>query len=716
MNSDNLVGKTLANRYEILEKIGSGGMATVYKAKCNLLNRFVAIKVLRDSQASDEAVLHNFNKEAQSTASLSHHNIVSVYDVGEEDGLSYIVMEFIDGITLKEYIKEKGMLPWQEACDFTIQIGQGLAEAHSQHIIHRDIKPQNILMTKDKTLKVTDFGIARAAASETVVVGGSALGSVHYISPEQARGGYTNESSDIYSLGVVLYEMLTGKVPFDGENAVSVALMHLEKEPPNVRCLNMDIPADLAYIVMKAISKEQASRYQNVDDMVMDLHAVLADEPLPSMEQEPETDDLGFTQEIPAVMASAPVSSSAEEPEEMEEAVGSRKGNTKTKKKKTIKTKEQKKADKLAVILAVSTIVLIAVIALGTYFFMNGGLKEKLVPDVTNKPLAEAATILGDAGFVLGDEVEYSLSDTVADGSIITQNPGANQFAKKGSTVKVVVSIGSAGGNIKVPMVEGTAVEEAIRQIMELELTYTIVEEASDLVDQGYVVRQSPQSGTMLNKDDIVTLHVSTGNALPNDTMQPGDKVGVPSLSGKTREKAETALIAAGLRLGSVSRKASDQPEGTVISQSPAEGKQVTRDSYVSIILSGGAATAAPTHAVTQPPEETHPATQAPATSKPTQAPDKTKTPATSNPDATKTPTKPNTNTTKTKTFSVSIPKGDDDDSVLVKIVANGKTIHEASHKRSEGAVSVEISASSDTLVQAYIDGQKVADKTISFD
>lgn len=713
MNSDNLVGKTLANRYEILEKIGSGGMATVYKAKCNLLNRFVAIKVLRDSQASDEAVLHNFNKEAQSTASLSHHNIVSVYDVGEEDGLSYIVMEYIDGITLKEYIKEKGMLPWQEACDFTIQIGQGLSEAHSQHIIHRDIKPQNILMTKDKTLKVTDFGIARAAASETVVVGGSALGSVHYISPEQARGGYTNECSDIYSLGVVLYEMLTGKVPFDGENAVSVALMHLEKEPANVRCLNMDIPADLAYIVMKAISKEQANRYQNVDDMVMDLHAVLADEPLPSMEQEPETDDLGFTQEIPAVIATP--QNEPVQAQEVEEVVGSRKQKN-AKKKKTIKTKEQKKADKLAVILAVSTIVLIAVIALGTYFFMNGGLKEKLVPDVLNKPLAEASNILAEAGFVLGDEVEYSLSDTVADGSIISQNPGANQFAKKGSTVKVVVSIGSAGGNIQVPMVEQLAVDEAIRQIMELELTYTIVEEASDLVQQGYVIRQSPQSGTMLNKDDIVTLHVSTGNALPDETVQPGDKVGVPSLSGKTREKAETALIAAGLRLGSVSRKASDQPEGTVISQSPAEGKQVTRDSYVSIILSGGAATAAPTHAATQPPEETHAATQSPATEKPTKAPEKTQSPATQKPDATKTPTKPNGNTTKTKTFSVSIPKGNDDDSVLVKIVANGKTIHEASHKRSEGAVSVEISASSDTLVQAYIDGQKVADKTISFD
>mgnify|MGYP003100040039 len=253
MNSDNLVGITLGNRYDMLEKIGTGGMATVYKAKDTLLNRYVAIKILRDSLEGEEQVVSNFIKEAQSSASLVHNNIVSVYDVGEENGLNYMVMEYVDGITLKEYIKQKGALPWQEACDFAIQIGQGISEAHSINIIHRDIKPQNILMTKDKTLKVTDFGIARAVAGETTVVGGSALGSVHYISPEQARGGFTDARSDIYSLGIVLYEMLTGKVPFDGDTPVSVALMHLEKEPVNVKCVNLDIPTDLAYVTMKAI-------------------------------------------------------------------------------------------------------------------------------------------------------------------------------------------------------------------------------------------------------------------------------------------------------------------------------------------------------------------------------------------------------------------------------------------------------------------------------
>lgn len=347
MNSDNLVGITLGNRYDMLEKIGTGGMATVYKAKDTLLNRYVAIKILRDSLEGEEQVVSNFIKEAQSSASLVHNNIVSVYDVGEENGLNYMVMEYVDGITLKEYIKQKGALPWQEACDFAIQIGQGISEAHSINIIHRDIKPQNILMTKDKTLKVTDFGIARAVAGETTVVGGSALGSVHYISPEQARGGFTDARSDIYSLGIVLYEMLTGKVPFDGDTPVSVALMHLEKEPVNVKCVNLDIPTDLAYVTMKAISKEQSNRYQNVQEFVDDLHAVLADEPLPSRddvyEEVTPQEDYAYDDESD-FDDNLDVPETVEEEEPYEEELPAR-GRTKRKKAVKKKNKKQKKEE-----------------------------------------------------------------------------------------------------------------------------------------------------------------------------------------------------------------------------------------------------------------------------------------------------------------------------------------------------------------------------------
>lgn len=270
-----LIGKVLAGRYEILEEVGNGGMAVVYKAKCQLLNRFVAVKVLRPDLQNDAEFVRRFNVEAQAAASLAHPNIVSIYDVGYEDGLHYIVMEFIEGKTLKEYIEEKRMLPWREAVGFAIQVAKGLEQAHKNSIIHRDIKPHNIIMTADGVLKVTDFGIARANVQTTVTCEDSAIGSVHYISPEQARGGYTDERSDIYSLAVVLYEMLTGKVPFESDRPVTVAIMHLQDKPVSPRTYNISIPLALERIVLKAMSKELSARYRNVSEMIVELQSVL---------------------------------------------------------------------------------------------------------------------------------------------------------------------------------------------------------------------------------------------------------------------------------------------------------------------------------------------------------------------------------------------------------------------------------------------------------
>lgn len=730
MNSDNLVGMTLGNRYDMLEKIGTGGMATVYKAKDTLLNRFVAIKILRDSLEDEKQVVSNFIKEAQSSASLVHNNIVSVYDVGEENGLNYMVMEYVDGITLKEYIKHNGALPWQEACDFAIQIGQGINEAHSINIIHRDIKPQNILMTKDKTLKVTDFGIARAVAGETTVVGGSALGSVHYISPEQARGGYTDARSDIYSLGIVLYEMLTGKVPFDGDSAVSVALMHLEKEPVNVKCVNMDIPTDLAYVTMKAISKEQASRYQSVEELVEDLHAVLADEPLPSREEKfRQTMDTNYEEE-PVLESDIDdysddsyyeddIDSFEEDEIDYREPLPQR-GRTKRKTEVKKKNKKQKKEDRIAVVLGISTVLVILLVALGAFFLINMS-KESIVPDFTNMTIEQATAEAQKADLKIADEIEYSLSDTIPENCVISQDPTPKKVVKKNSEIKLIVSIGSSGGDIAAPDVVNKQFDEAVEVILEAGLDYTVVEQESEDVPAGYIIRQTPLAGTKLNKDDVINLHVSKGKG--TDAAQPTqntEKVSVPSIIGLSREQAEATLKANGLELGNVSRKVSAEQEGTVISQSPELGKTALKGSFVSVVLSRGA------EETTQTEQNTNQNTSYQNNNEQNQNNQTTEnTSETNNTSNTEGSSEQNGGTdsensssgqkTSTRTFTVKIPDTAND-TVDVEIVANGRTIHNAVHSKEEGTVSVEITGSGTAEVQAYIDGSKVSDRTINFD
>ena len=717
MNTENLVGTTLGGRYEILKKIGSGGMASVFKAKDTLLNRYVAIKILRDALEGEEQVVSNFIKEAQSSASLSHNNVVSVFDVGEDQGINYMVMELVDGITLKEYIKENGALPWQEACDYAIQIAQGIGEAHSRNIIHRDIKPQNIIMTADKTLKVTDFGIARAIAADTTIVGGTALGSVHYISPEQARGGFSDARSDIYWLGIVLYELLTGKVPFDGDTPVSVALMHLEKEPVNVKCVNMAIPTDLAYVVMKAIAKEQSARYQNVNEMLDDLHAVLAEEPLPSREGaelsgvvSPRSDEM-FDTEDPVY--DDPDLDSDEE-DMPEEETGGR--NKKRKKVRKQKTAAQKKEDRLAVLLALGTVVAILLIAFGAYKIINGT-KGSTVPDLTNMTVEEATQALQKLELKVADEMEYSLSDDIQEGRIITQDPLKGVFVPKNSAVKLVVSIGTSGGSIAVPNAVGKSFDDAISQIMAAGLTYRVIEDSSETVESGKIIRQIPMAGTKLNKNDIVTLHVSTGKSV-TATQMPAtvQKVEVPSVIGMGREQAELTLNNSGLKLGTVTRKASNAPEGTIISQSPESSRTAAKDSYVTVVLSSGneSSTQTTVDEEQQPEQGEHTAApstengrepEAPAAPEPTNVPEHDMTENTSGNGG---------GEVSTKTFTVKIPDSAND-TVDVEIIANGQTVHSGVHSKSEGYVSVEITGSGTVDVQALIDGALAAQKKITF-
>ncbi len=551
MSSDYLIGRVLDSRYEIVEKIGTGGMATVYKAKCRVLDRYVAIKILKESLKYDPEVVKKFNTESRAAARLSHPNIVQVYDVSESGEFDYIVMEYVDGITLKEYIQEKGKLPENVACDIAAQVGRALDCAHANGIVHRDIKPHNVLLTKDGVAKVADFGIAQATSSETLVAGSGAMGSVHYISPEQARGGFTNERSDIYSLGVVLYEMLTGLVPFDGSNPVAVALAKLEQEPADLRTVNPDVSDSVAEIAMKAISKEQHARYQSATAMVADLEAA------------------------------AGISGSASY-ETKEKFETKRLDNQQTKDeytmRRTEKAKKRKKAQNAR--LAALGIAAAVLVGLVTFFAMSGGAKEYQVPDLTGLTLEEAEEVLKEANLRLNENVEYEENDEVEEGLIFRQQPGVDQYVKKNRKIKVTVSSLGEDGEKLVPDVENLKYEEAKKRIEDAGFKCVIVEEFSETIEFDYVIRQSPKEGTRLEKGDEVTIYVSGQE----------EQAIVPQIIGDTEDAARKKLQDAGLSVGSVNAREDESPQGTVIEQNPAAGTGVLKDSKVNITISSGKA------------------------------------------------------------------------------------------------------------------------------
>ena len=503
-NTETLVGETLNDRYKILEKIGTGGMAIVYKAHDGVLDRDVAVKVLRQAFDSESAIVSNFIKEARSSASLVHPNVVSVYDVCEHGGFNYMVMELVDGKTLKEYIKKNPRLPWHEACNYAIQIGQGIQAAHERNIIHRDIKPQNIIMDSSGTLKVTDFGIAKAVEGDKAIAGGTAMGSVHYISPEQARGGFTDFRSDIYSLGVVLYEMLAGRVPFDGDDPVSVALMHIESEPINVKCVNMDIPSDLAYVTMKAMNREPGKRYQKIQDFLEDLRAVLADESLPSKEK-----DRFMNVEFDDNSENTDTNKSANATHQREMRVRE-KGREKVVK---------KKSEKNAILLAFATAAALVMIGLGMIFLFANPFSET-VPGLVNMSVKEAEQSANRHGYDV--ELEYTYSDLVPKDMIIAQFPSAGEELDKQDKIILSVSMGATGGKTEVPDVTGISLEEAKREIEALRLVCEV-----DFVDSdkkaGIVVRQTPSMGTHMNPAGKVKLFVSSGSksSVTEETKAP---------------------------------------------------------------------------------------------------------------------------------------------------------------------------------------------------
>lgn len=553
----NLEGKLLGNRYEIIEKIGNGGMATVYKATDKVLKRNVAVKILRDEFTTDDEFIKRFEVEAQSAARLTHPNIVSIYDVGVDGNLYYIVMELIQGKTLKEIIiKEKGPLPWKWSINVSIQIASALEMAHRNNIIHRDIKPHNIIITEDGVAKVTDFGIAKAVSNSTITAFGTTIGSVHYFSPEHARGGFTDAKSDLYSLGVVMYEMVTGRVPFDADTPVSVALKHMQEEPVEPIELNPNLPIAVNKIIMRALQKDTTLRYQTASEMLVDLKKSLKD-PEGDFVEELEYDPTAKTQVIDT--------NAYRDNKQTKNSSGKKDGKFKT----FVKTHKG-----LSIFIG---LLLLFVLSLGgTMLVFNlTNPPEVAMPNVVGLSKEEAQKEIENVKLKFEIEKEEYNKD-VPEGFIISQYPTyMEKFhkVKQGSTVKVVVSKGEE--KTTVPKVVGMEKDKAVKALEDAKLKVEIVEESSKKVQEGYVISQETSPDTEAFAGDTIKIHVSTGV----------EKATVPDVIGKSQADAKKTLEAQGFVVAVTTSEDSSKENGIVLKQSLDSGKTVEKGSTVTITV-----------------------------------------------------------------------------------------------------------------------------------
>ena len=555
-----LEGKILGNRYEIIEKVGNGGMATVYRAEDKVLKRNVAVKVLKDEFTTDEEFIKRFEIEAQSAARLTHPNIVSIYDVGSEDNFYYIVMELIRGKTLKEIIvEERGPLPWKWSVNVAIQIASALEMAHKNNIIHRDIKPHNIIITEDGIAKVTDFGIAKAVSNSTITAFGTTIGSVHYFSPEHARGGFTDAKSDLYSLGVVMYEMVTGRVPFDADTPVSVALKHMQEEPEEPIELNPNLPSAVNRIIMKALKKDTTLRYQTATEMLADLRQALK-RPNGDFVDDRDYDATARTQKINTDL----YRNVAEE--------DNRKRNGKKDNKFIAFIKRHK------VLSAFIGLILLFAISLGgTLAFLNiTNPAEVELPEVVGMSKEEAQKTVEDLKLVFEVSSEEYNKD-VPEGYIISQDPTyiADYNVKEGSSIKVVVSKGQE--KTTVPKVVGMTKEEAVDALEEANLKAEIIEETSKTVEEGYVISQEVEANSEAYAGDTVKIHVSTGTGIK--------QVNVISVIGQDEATAKTNLTNLGLKVNVSYDEDNSKDNGVVLKQSIDSGKTVDEGPTITITV-----------------------------------------------------------------------------------------------------------------------------------
>ena len=558
----NLEGSVIGNRYKIQEKIGNGGMATVYKALDQILNRYVAVKVLREEFTTDEEFIKRFNAEAQSAARLTHPNIVSVYDVGQEYNIYYIVMELIQGKTLKQIIEEDGHLSWKWAVNIAIQIASALEMAHKNNIIHRDIKPHNIMITEDGVAKVTDFGIAKAVSNSTITAFGTTLGSVHYFSPEHARGGYTDSKSDLYSLGVVMYEMVTGKVPFDADTPVSVALKHMQEEPVPPIKVNKEIPFAVNQIILKAMKKDPNERYQNASEMIKDLNIALK-RPEGGFVEERNFED-SFTRRIPTVNVSDNRNENIKSDNEEEKPKG---------KLATFFYNHPK--TKVASIIALFVLIFVATLVITLTVINSSSPKDVQIPNVVNLTQEEAKQKIEQLKLKFAYKEEYSAD--VEAGHVISQDPQYinNYSVKEGSTVTVVISKGME--QTKVPKVIGMEYSKAESALTEAGLEVEKVEETSQKVEAGYVISQEIDANTEVQKGTKIKIHVSTGTGIK--------KVTVTSVIGKSSEEAKKILTDLKLEVNVVEDEDTSKSDGVVLKQSVDPGTSVEEGSAITITV-----------------------------------------------------------------------------------------------------------------------------------
>lgn len=593
------IGMMIGDRYEILEKIGTGGMSDVYKAKCHKLNRFVAVKVLKQEFSENENFVSKFRVEAQAAAGLMHPNIVNVYDVGEENGIYYIVMELVEGITLKKYIEKKARLSYKEAVSIAIQVSMGIEAAHNNHIIHRDIKPQNIIISKEGKVKVTDFGIAKAATSNTIT--SNVMGSVHYTSPEQARGGYSDEKSDIYSLGITMFEMLTGRVPFNGETTVAIAIKHIQEELPSPKEFVPEIPTSVEQIVLKCCQKSPDRRYQSMGELIEDLKQSLL-YPDDDFVVRNDPDEEAATRYI-TDKDIAQIKRQTDRRDSMEEAMRLKSDTGSLEEEYPEEDYEEDYNPKVERVTTILTVVAGLVICCIIIFFVGkitgmfgmGSGKESQSSEESSEAQTDTVEMIAVAGMSAAEaqnqlkklglvtELSYVESEAYEQNIVISSDITPGTRIPTGTTVTLTVSSGKEGR--EVPNIVGLSDKDAVKQLEAQGFSVNRTESYSASVEKGNVISQSPEGGQKAPAGSVITINVSLG--------KEESKVRVPNLMGLPEDEAVAKLIEAGLAVGGTGAINSDEyEEGLVCYQSYSYGSYVDPGTAVEIKVSLGSAAA----------------------------------------------------------------------------------------------------------------------------